>query len=542
MNFTFGEKYHRWLYFIGLMGIAAGLSISKVLISIGVIWIGVNWIWEGGYAAKWRLLLARKSVLILISIFLLHLIGLLWTPDMNEGLRDVRIKLPLLVIPLVVGTSAPLSRKQLETILILFSIGVLIASIRTYLIVVGIIPKKMIDIRQASDLVPLIRLALFSAMTIMLCGRWFIRNTQWFIRVACLLTTAWLIYFMVYMQSLTGLVVLLGSISIIAVIMSVLNRKRKVLIAMVAVVLLGVVFAGRYVMRAYNDFYALRGNEVPVLYAVSPTGYPYEHHIDQPMYENGNKVMANVCWVDLMVEWNKRSDVAFHGGRDRKGNYIPYTIVRYLASKGLMKDSVGMSNLTNEEIREIENGVTNYKDKERNPLERRAYQVFWETYNYFAGGNPSGSSITMRFVVVGTAINTIKAHPWIGTGTGGQTIAYNKYYSEQGTELTEKWQWLHAHNQFLSIAVTLGIPAALFFIFSLWWPARTMRRWKSYLYLAFFVIVVLSFLDDDTLETQQGATFYAFFNALLLYAMPFVSSVPTMKQETTSVETGDVQN
>jgi O-antigen ligase len=83
---------------------------------------------------------------------------------------------------------------------------------------------------------------------------------------------------------------------------------------------------------------------------------------------------------------------------------------------------------------------------------------------------------------------------------------------------------LHVHNQILAIAVTLGIPAALFFIFSLWWPAYSMRKMRSVLYLSFFLIALLSFFDDDTLETQQGVTFYAFFNALLLYAMPFASA------------------
>ena len=101
MDLTFGTKYHRRLYFMGLVLIAAGLSVSKVLVSIGTIWIGVNWIWEGNYLAKWRLLLARKSVMVLVAIFVLHVIGLLWSPDLNDGTRDVRIKIPLLVLPLL---------------------------------------------------------------------------------------------------------------------------------------------------------------------------------------------------------------------------------------------------------------------------------------------------------------------------------------------------------------------------------------------------------------------------------------------------------
>lgn len=534
MDFSFGEKYHRALYFIGLLNIAAGLSVSKVLISIGVIWIGINWLWEGNFAAKWRLLMARKSVIVLMVVFFLHLLGLLWTSDMNAGLRDVRIKLPLFVIPLVLGTSAPISRKQLETILAVFSLGVLIASVRTYLIVKGIIVKELIDIRKASDLVALIRLALFSALTIMFCGRWIIRNTQWYIRVVCVAVTAWLLYFMVYMQSLTGIVVLFSSITLITIIMAVINKQRKALTGMLVVIALGIGFGVRPIMRAYRDFYALRGHEIPPLYTKSATGRLYEHRIDEPMYENGNKVMDNVCWVDLMLEWNKRSTYFFTSARDNKGNQIPYTLVRYLASKGLTKDSIGVSRLTNDEIREVENGVTNYRDKDRNPLERRAYQVFWETYNYYGGGNPSGSSVTMRFVVVGSAWHAIAGHPWIGSGTGSQEKTYNEYYTTNGTQLSEQWQVLHAHNQFLSFAVTLGIPAAIFFIYSLWWPARSMRRWRSYLYLAFFLIVALSFLDDDTLETQQGVTFYAFFNALFLYAMPFVSSVTAKAAQTAS--------
>lgn len=531
MDFTFGEKYHRWLYFIGLLGIAAGLSVSKVLISIGTIWIGVNWIWEGGYAEKWRLLTARKSVFILISIFLLHLPGLIWTSDLTEGLRDIRIKIPLLVIPLVVGTSSPLSRKQFESLLIVFGVGVLIASFRTYLIVKGVLHIKYADIRQASDLVPLIRLALFSALTIMFCGRWFIRNNHPAVRIACVVVSLWLLYFMVFMQSLTGLVVLLASTTLIAVIMAALNRRWKLLAGMLVIIGIVICGAGFFVVRAYSEFYALRGNEIPKLYITSPTGEHYFQQLDVPMYENGNKVMVNLCWVDMEKEWNKRSDVPFYGGRDRKGNWVRTTLPRYMASRGLLKDSVGMSQLSDEEIREIEAGCTNYKDKDRNPLERRAYQVFWEIYNYSGGGNPSGSSVTMRFVVCDAAVHAIADHPWIGTGVGSQSRTYDAYYAETGTRLDEKWQWLHAHNQFLSFAVTLGVPFALYFIFSLWWPARNMRRWRSYVYLAFFIIVVLSFLDDDTLETQQGVTFFAFFNALLLYAMPFVSSVTGSKKQ-----------
>lgn len=536
MNLSLGEKYHRWLYLLSLLSIAFGLSVSKVVISLGTMLLVLNWIWEGGFAAKWRLLLARKSVFILIAVFALHLPALLWTSDVHEGWNDIRIKLPLLIIPFLFGTSAPLARREFEAVLLVFGIGVLIASLRTYLIVKGVISKEFTDIREASDLVPLIRLALFSALTIMFCGRWFMRSKNIAVRTGCIAVSAWLFYFMLFMQSLTGLVVLLASTVLIAVIMAAIHRRKKILLGMLAGIAVVLSIAGFYVMRAYNDFFALRGNEVPELLVTSPGGQHYFHNLDVPMYENGNKVMANLCWVEMERGWGKRSKIPFYGGFDAKGNAVRTTLPRYMASKGLLKDSAGMEQLTDADILAIENGATNYKDAERNPLELRAYQVFWETYNYSAGGNPSGSSVTMRFVVSEAALQAIGEHPWIGTGVGSQKNTYDAIYTEHGTELDEQYQWLHAHNQFLSFAVTLGIPFTLFFIFSLWWPARNMRRWRSYLYLAFFIIVVLSFLDDDTLETQQGATFYAFFNCLLLYAMPFVSSVTNPKERISASE------
>lgn len=524
MRISLPEKYHNWLYLAGLAGIAFGLAVNKVVISIGVIWVGVNWLWEGGFADKFRLLKARNSVLILIGIFLLHVIGLLWTSDYNSGLRDVRIKIPLLVLPLVIGTSRPLEKKKFEFVLLMFIAGVIISTFRTWLISTAVIDKQISDLRQASDLVALIRLSLFSALSIFLLLRWIYRNDTLWIRAVSGFFVLWLVYFMIHMQSLTGLLALVTAGPVIAAIVASANKKRKLIAGVLVIMMPLIGFAGYSVYKAYRDFYSLRGNEIPKLYVKSATGIHYEHHLDIPIYENGNKVMVNVCWPDVMTEWVKRSKIPFHGGVDSNGGPIQYTIARYMSSRNLLKDSAGIWQLSDAEIRAIENGVTNCRDAERNTLERRAYQVFWEIYNYAYGGDPSGSSVSMRLEVSGAAIHSIGNHPWIGTGTGSQKNAYNGYYEKSGSRLQDEWQWLHVHNQFLAIAVTLGIPAALFFIFSLWWPAYSMRKLRSVLYLSFFLIAVLSFLDDDTLETQQGVTFYAFFNALFLYAMPFASA------------------
>ena len=83
----------------------------------------------------------------------------------------------------------------------------------------------------------------------------------------------------------------------------------------------------------------------------------------------------------------------------------------------------------------------------------------------------------------------------------------------------EKKFRLGAHNQYLTFAVTFGIAGFVWFLFSLFYPLRQLVQAKmfDYFYITFFVIALLSMLSEDTLETQAGVSFFAFFNCLLLF-------------------------
>ncbi|HEU4716512.1 MAG TPA: O-antigen ligase family protein, partial [Bacteroidia bacterium] len=253
--------------------------------------------------------------------------------------------------------------------------------------------------------------------------------------------------------------------------------------------------------------------------------HPYTHQVNYPMLENGNQVMINICWFELDSCWNARSRIVLNGGKDKKGNPISITLIRYLSSKGWKKDADAMSKLTDAEIHAIENGKTNALDSTRSPFGRRIYQVMWEIYHYLHGANPSGNSVTMRIELFKTSLTCSREHLLFGVGTGGQEKAFANCYQINGTMLDEDWRWMHSHNQFLSSLVTLGIPGLIFFLLMLFYPASSMKRWGSFLFLAFFIVLFLSFIDEDTLETSQGVIFFAFFNSLFLFAMPWGSAV-----------------
>lgn len=531
---------------------AAGMPMSKFLLGASIFTLVINWFFESTYTPKvsyyfprpqwkmlgemlvngnlrpkWQLFLSRRSILILIIFFLIHLVGIIWSPDKHEAWNDIRIKLPLLLIPIAIGTSRPLSKNIFESVLLVFTAAVFTSSLSTILVAKGIVHVKVPinDIRDASRFVPLIRLSLMVVMSVFLLGRWVIREKNYLLKILCTVTIAWFIWFLLYMQSLTGIVIIFAGGLILIIAMSFVYQRRKIAILILLLFGIGASTGIYYVRKAYVANYTVKKYDPKTLERYSPHGRPYVHKLDYAMVENGNPVMVYVCWNELDSAWNTRSKIIFNGGRDAHGNPITMTLLRYMSSKGWRKDADAFGKLTDAEIRAVENGATNVLDDQRSPIEKRLYQVFWEVYHYQHGGNPSGNSVTMRLVLANTAVECLGKNPLIGVGTGGQKIAFENTYDTEGTKLEEEWRHLHAHNQFLSVGVTLGIPALLFFIFMLWYAPASMRRWRSYLYLAFFVTAALSFLDDDTLETMQGVLFFAFFNSLFLYAMPRASAV-----------------
>lgn len=75
---------------------------------------------------------------------------------------------------------------------------------------------------------------------------------------------------------------------------------------------------------------------------------------------------------------------------------------------------------------------------------------------------------------------------------------------------------MRSHNQYLSIGVAFGIVGLIWFLITLFYPMFLQGKNVDYLYVTFLLIAVISFLTEDTLETQAGVTFYAFFNSFFL--------------------------
>ena len=74
--------------------------------------------------------------------------------------------------------------------------------------------------------------------------------------------------------------------------------------------------------------------------------------------ENGFFLWENIAQKELERTWNRKSKRISFNSKDKKNQPVKATLYRFLTSKGLNKDSVGLSKLTKNEIQKIENGET----------------------------------------------------------------------------------------------------------------------------------------------------------------------------------------
>ena len=118
-------------------------------------------------------------------------------------------------------------------------------------------------------------------------------------------------------------------------------------------------------------------------------------------------------------------------------------------------------------------------------------------------------------------LSEIKKHPF-GVGTGDINVVLEDHFREQGLdELADKG--LNPHNQYLQSALAIGIPAVLWFIFSVIYPFGKIIRTKDWLYAFFLCCIALNLLVESMLEKQSGIVFFAFFNALFFFSASLIS-------------------
>ena len=117
------------MYLLGLATILCGLGWSNILMSIGQFIIIGNWIIEFDFKRKLAKLKTTPLIWIVLGLFLIHVVGLLWTSDFKYASKDITTKLPLLAFPIIIGSTKKLRLVEWKLLLGVYAITLFILTI-----------------------------------------------------------------------------------------------------------------------------------------------------------------------------------------------------------------------------------------------------------------------------------------------------------------------------------------------------------------------------------------------------------------------------
>lgn len=498
---------HRLLYVLFICLIAFGLSMGKSLMSIGVIAISANWLLEGKFKLKWETMKERNFLpLIFLLFFVVHLIWGIFSDDMANALSDIKRKLPFLALPIVIGTSSKLKRKELISIFLCFLTGLIISSGIGFL---RYFNGDYEDYRDLSRFISHIRLGLFLGMGIGVAFYLYTLTKKAFRYLYLLL----IIYFLLFVRILesgtgyfaSGIAIILSLIYIAKTI-----NKKWVYISSISIIGLGILAVST---KAFIEFHTLTTPKEGVLDNLpeyTAQHNPYDHYLEVELYENGYPVYSNYCQKELDSAWNSRSDIPIDS-LDLKGQPIHGTIMRYMTSKGLMKDAEGVAQLTEMDIDNIKNGISSVNPPKYG-FSARFQEIVLEYQMFKSNMNPNDHSLVQRLYYLEAGWNIALENFWLGTTKGDDDIAYQEYYNRTDSPLHTENR-LRAHNQLLSFWVCFGLIGLLLILFSIIYPIT--KTSINFLSILFLVITFIGFLSDDMLDRQAGVTFFALFYCLL---------------------------
>lgn len=456
----------------------------------------------------------NKMLLLVIAIYILHLVGLLYTSDYNYALNDLRIKLPILILPLIFASMKQINSNSFLKLLQFFVLAVVIGTIISIYIKLS---RNISDTREISIFISHIRFALMICFSIFIITFFLIKRIFQgkLSNIFLILILLWLIIFLFILKALTG--ILIFSLVFLFLIIKYFQLNQKLIPVSIIMALLIILGSWYYINSIIKDLTIAKPFQFSKLDKFTRNGHQYNHDTLSFGIESGSYVGLYISEKELEEAWNYKSLLDYNG-LDNKGQQLKTTLIRYLHSKGLRKDANGLNQLTSSEIKEIENGVANVNYLKGISIHSSIEQLIQGYYTFKDHDDPNASSFMQRIEYWKTSFFLIKNKPFLGYGTGDIDFSFKQAYKFINSNLSVEFQH-RSHNQFLAIFITLGLIGLMVFIAGLVIPPFKLNKFSNYIFVVFFLIIILSMLTEDTLETQPGATFFAFFYALLLFGI-----------------------
>ena len=431
-----------------------------------------------------------------LSIWILLLFGLFRGGEGALVIKEIKTLLPLILAPIFLQNLSPLTKKDEYFIWKTFFLAVGLSAF--ICVVYAVVKYPLPEPREASLFISHIRYSLMAVMA--LIGAWFLPGIlspilKWLLTIVVFL-------FFFFVGTLTGWVFLIVITILLFAIQSFRNK----------IIVLGSVIAATCAILFFLNDSANSSKQQPERLQ-SSLGETYVQQPSNFQTENGNLIFINIAPVELDSAWVARTNRPLLQ-KDSRGQLVQTTLIRYLASKGLSKDAAGIQQLSDTDVSNILAGNTNCNEPHWSALEKRWHQIVFEYQTFQSGENPSGHSLFQRLEYYKAAKFILNGNAIFGVGQGNVKSAYSNAYNQISPNLDEKVQ--HAvHNQFISYWISCGVLALSLFL--LYFYFMWKKTHKSLVTLAFVVLAFLSCLTEDTLTTQPGVAFFAFFSTFFFF-------------------------
>ena len=500
----------RILFLMTLALYVVAIPFSKFMMSLAGVILVANWFLEGFLEKNlWKKVThaaQSKMLWVILLVYFVHLLWFLSTENFTYAFKDIWLKVPLFFIPIIFYTSKPLNRDEMTALLQMYVLGVVFSSLFGYFTWLHHAGDK----RTMAVYISYVRFELNICFAVFVSVYLLLQqNRRKYIRVFTVFALVWFLFLLVFAGLMTGIVLLIV-ISFLLVIRAAVTEKNpliRYLLPAVFTLALGGISSVIYIfVKNYQT--APPFDSTKVEYTADGNAYLSDFNTD--CIENGNYVYAYFCESELQQAWNNRSQKDY--------SEVHKTLVRYLNSKGLRKDRLAVESLTGKEIGWIENGIANIGYTRKFSIVRRMYELLWEINDYRQTGTMVGYSFAQRLELWKISLSAIKRHPLLGTGTGDVRAAFAQELITKGSPLafTNK----RSHNQCFTFLIAFGIVGLGLILFSIFYPVIVFGKLKDPLFLIFFTIVILSLFTEDTLEQQDGVTFFAFFYSSFLFLFP----------------------
>jgi hypothetical protein len=464
---------------------------------------------------KFILFFKNKPALVFTTIILIDLIGLTYSTDIQYGLRVLRNNLPLFLLPLFLSAGPRIPAPLFHRFMLVYVAAVFAGSLNSIYLLIN---QDITDTRLISPLIHHIRFSLNICLAIFILGYYIVQPSifRLKIRLTFIPLLLWLVLFLFILKALSGILAFVITLLLVSMLIVLRSDNRKFRIAFLAAftaIFLGI---AAYIGKTVHEYVTVDDVNIDNLEKFTPQGGSYSHDFNLGV-EDGKYVGLYLCIDELQQAWDQRSDIPFDS-LDIKGQEIRYTLIRYMNSKDIRKDANGVALLTKADVYYIENGVANVNYLKKFSIKNRIHQMILDYSTYKASGASAGSSSMERLELAHAAISIIRQNWLIGVGTGDLPDHFREQLVTMGSPLqNSKEGMFSSHNQFLNYAVSAGILGLTWFIVAMIYPAIILNRFRNYLFLVFFSVAIVSFLGDDTLKSQAGVTFFAFFYGLFVY-------------------------